>query len=72
MTKIIEKFLKETKQTELLLGYTDGVCRLTKQNKFIIIDYKDNDMEDFCYGAEINANDLKMKVVIKMIKAFMD
>lgn len=70
-TKIIRNFINSNKTSEVF-GYQNGVVRLTRDNNKIIVDYKDNDMNDFGWGMDINIIDVKPLVAAKAIAAFIN
>lgn len=70
-TKIIRNFINSNKTSEVF-GYPNGVVRLTRDNNKIIVDYKDNDMNDFGWGMDINIIDIKPHVAAKAIAAFIN
>ena len=70
-TKIIYNFINSTKTSEIF-GYKDGVVRLTRDGNRIIVEYKDNDMDDFGWGMDINYVDVKSLIAAKVITAFIN
>lgn len=69
MKELVSNFV-HSKQAITMFGTKDGIIRLIQTSTRIIIEYKDNDMNDFCFGAELNSQDLADHVLIKTICAF--
>lgn len=69
--KIIHNFINSTKISEVF-GYQNGVVRLTRDGNRIVVEYKDNNMNDFSWGMDINILDVKSPIVAKTIAAFIN
>ena len=71
MKKQIKDFLAGN-QKELFIAKDETVIILTKNGANLLVEYKDNDMQTFAFGLEINTEDLKENVVIATLIAFIN